>query len=459
MRAAGRRWPIQTRILVTLVFLTAAILLAVALTFHLFVRGYVYGRVSAQLDSMVQSARGPETRKGPAGKGRKFPGGQDRVTGVRGNVVVLGRDGELRELLNGDPETGEALSAYFMSGHVLDETVSRQPVTLDSGKYIVSVVCDPVQPEAYLVCYADVTSIQAFTGEVNLALCGIILAAIALSVILSRSVARSLAEPAQSLSAFAGEIGRGEFRPRQFSFRDAEFQSLADSMNRMAEDLRKANQKQETFFQNVSHELRTPLTSIRGNAEGIVYGIMDPRTSGQIILSEADRLGGFVEELLYLSRLGKATPEGAAVPTDLREVLSLCVSEQRAEADRRGIQFSFDFDPDPVLLAIRERDARQLFGNLLSNAIRYAASSVRLSCHRDADGVTVKVRDDGPGVSPEDMPHIFERFYRGADGKHGIGLSIVKSVSDAYHGSVTVESGGGAEFRVRFPADGFVSFA
>ena len=461
-----RQWPIRTRILMTLVILTAAILLSVAAAFQLFVRGYVQSRESSQLDTIQANVlsnrrsaghRGPEDGGDFGGRGKKFDGRQDRITGVQGNVVVLSDSGALLDTLGENREIGEELSAWFSSGHELSESVRKEAVSLDSGEYIVSVVCDPVWPDAYMVSYVDVTAIQAFTRRINLVLCGIILAVMALSVVLSRWVAGSLAEPVQDLSAFAREIGRGDFQRREFRFQDQEFSRLAESMNRMAEELQEANRKQETFFQNVSHELRTPLTSIRGNAEGVVCGIMDPAASCRVILAEADRLGGFVEDLLYLSRLGKAVPEVDAQPLDLRDALSLCVSEQRAEAEQRGLSFVFDFDGDPVLLSIRERDARQLLGNLISNAVRYAASTVTLSCHADASGVTVSVRDDGPGIAPEDLPHIFERFYRGAGGKHGIGLSIVQSITDACHGTISVTNEGGACFTLRFPGGGRTS--
>ena len=466
---AGRR-SIRTRILVTLVLLTAAILLTVAAAFHLFIRAYVWGRVTAQLDSIVEAVSTARTREEPGfgfpgpfddtrggdmrGKRRRgFDGGQDRITGVRGNAVALDCDGVILDAPDNDIEIAEELAAYFASGHELSDAIRRKSLSLNGGNYLISVARDPERPDGYIVCYADVTAIQAFTRQANLTLLGIIFAAIAFSVLLSGWISRSFAEPIQNLSAFAEEIGRGDFRRREFQFKDAEFIRLAESMNRMADELRDANRKQETFFQNVSHELRTPLTSIRGNAEGIVYGIMDPQVSGKIILSEADRLGGFVEDILYLSRLGRAAPDGKAAPLDLRDLLSLCVSEQRAEADKRGVSFAFDFDATPVLFAIPERDARQLFGNLLSNAIRYAASRVRLDCHADASGVTVRVSDDGPGVSPEDAPRIFERFYKGAGGKHGIGLSIAKATADAYGGTIDVKRDGGAVFEVRFPVE------
>ncbi|MBQ9346600.1 MAG: HAMP domain-containing histidine kinase, partial [Oscillibacter sp.] len=387
-----KQWSIRDRVLVTLVLLTAAILLSVALAFHLFVRAYVWSHVSSQLDSIAESAASAQladsrdiSRSGiPDGRRkRKFDGGQDRITGVRGSFAALNADGTavytglMPEFggpfpndLSEEWETAQAFSAYFSDGHTLDEHICRKPVSLDGSDYIVTVVRDPAREGGFLVCYVDVTAIQAFTRQVNLALSAVILAALALSVFLSRWFSRSFAEPVQRLSAFAGEIGQGNFRRRAFAFRDREFQALAESMNRMTDELKEANRKQETFFQNVSHELRTPLTSIRGCAEGIVYGLMDPKQSGNIILAEADRLAGFVEDILYLSRMGRAAPEGSALPLDLRDILSLCVSEQRLNAGE--LDFTFDFDDHPVLAAIRERDARELFGNLISNAIRYA---------------------------------------------------------------------------------------
>ena len=458
-----RQRSIRTRILLTLVGLTSVILLAVALMFNLLIREYVRGRLSDQLESIesvVTSDRRGGGRKGPEeptmglarmGKGRKFDGGLDRITGVQGGAVALDSGGKIQDGLSGEEDVCAELAAWFSDGHA--ETVRKKAVSLESGEYLVSVVPGQDEADFWWICYVDVTAIQAFTRQVNAVLFGIILGAIVLSVLLSRWIADSFGSPVQALSAFAGEIGRGDFQRREFHFRDAEFRRLAESMNRMAEELQAANRKQETFFQNVSHELRTPLTSIRGNAEGIVCGIMDTQTSGKVILAEADRLGGFVEDLLYLSRLGKALPEGEAPPTDLREILSLCVSEQRLEAERRGLSFAFDFDVAPVLVYIHGRDARQLFGNLLSNAIRYAASTIQLSCHGEEAGAVVTVSDDGPGMAPEDLPHVFERFYKGPGGKHGIGLSIVKSIADLYHGTVTAESGPGARFTVRLPGE------
>ena len=446
-----RKWHIRRRVLVTLIGLTCAVLLVVALAFNLTMRGYIRSRVSAQLTTVQENASEERRFEDPAREGEKrFDEKPDRVMGTRGSAAVLDANGAFCFALHGDSDVGAELAAYYQA-RGLSGAVQNEVVTVESGSYAVSVEPDPVEDGKYLLAYVDVTSLTALTNQINAMLLIVIFAAIVLSVFLSRAFARSFAEPVQRLSAFAEEIGGGDLAPREFQFRDVELDALAGSMNRMAGELRQAKQKQETFFQNVSHELRTPLTSIRGNAEGIVYGVMEPQKAAKVILSESDKLGGMVEDILYLSRMGKAAPEGAAEPLDLREVLSLCVSEQHTAADGKGVTFRFDFDEEPVTLPIREQDAQWLFGNLISNAIRYAKSEVRLACHTEDGAVVVRVADDGPGIAAEDLPHIFERFYKGKDGKHGIGLAIAQSVAETCHGALSARSDGGAVFEARFP--------
>ncbi|MBE6909791.1 MAG: HAMP domain-containing histidine kinase [Ruminococcaceae bacterium] len=461
-----RQWHIQTRVLLTLIGLTAAILLAVGLAFNLAVRGYIRSRVTTQLANVSESAfsdrRGGMHEQSGEKPGRPSDAPQDekpgeppderpdRFTGAAGSAFVMSGDGTLISVLRGDGNAAQALAAYF-NANGFDGNFRYQTLSLDDEKYAVSVVDDPVQSGCYLVSYVNVTVILGFAARINTVLLVIILAAILLSVVLSRHFARSFADPVRELSSFAHEIGGGNFESRDLRFRDVEFGQLADSMNRMASELQEAKQKQDIFFQNVSHELRTPLTSIRGNAEGVVYGVMEPLSAAKVILAESDKLGGMVEDILYLSRMGKAAPEGEAEPLDLREVLDLCVSEQRAAAEGRGIAFRFDFDETPVVLPIREQDAQRLFGNLISNAIRYAKSEVALTCRAEGNAVLVRVSDDGPGISEDDLPHIFERFYKGKGGKHGIGLAIAQSVAQAYHGALTARNDGGAVFEARFP--------
>ncbi len=465
-----RKWHIKTHLLITLIGLTTALLLTVALAFNISMYGYIRGRLSEQLSNVSGSAsedrRDDENKPGqkPDQKPDQAPGQDteeeneppfdehpDRVMGTRGSAVLLNSDGTVFDNLHGDETVAEALAEWY-GGYTGKSSLQNKMVFLENGAYMISVRDDPVTEGQILLSYVDVTSIMAFTRQINIVLLTIILAAILISVLLSRRFARSFAEPVQSLSDFAGRIGGGDTEPSALSFRDVEFDELAESMNRMASDLRESQRKQEIFFQNVSHELRTPLTSIRGNAEGIVYGLMEPQTAAKVILSESDKLGGLVEDILFLSRAGKEKQDDGAVPLDMREVISLCVSEQRAEAEKKSVSFVFDFDDDPAELRIREQDAERMIGNLISNAIRYAEKTVTLRCRNERDAVVIEVRDDGPGVAEEDLPHIFERMYKGKGGKHGIGLAIARAAAKSAGGEITARNENGAVFEARFPA-------
>ncbi len=473
-----RKWHIKTHMLVTLIGLTTAILLIVALAFNLSIYGFIRSRVSAQLSGVSQSAS-DERRGGGYGPGqdpaqwqnqaqdtgpyqapeeaadrKPFDAHPDRVMGTKGSAVLLNADGTLLGNLHGDEAVAEALSAWYRerAAEKPADPVQDKLVFLENGTYVVSTREDPVTAGQIMLTYVDVTSVMAFTRQINTVLLLVILAAILVSVLLSRRFARSFAGPVQKLSGFAGEIGGGNLEPQALEFRDLEFDELARSMNKMTADLREAKQKQEVFFQNVSHELRTPLTSIRGNAEGIVYGLMEPQSAAKVILTESDKLGGLVEDILFLSRAGKEKQDEGVQPLDLREVFSLCVSEQRTEAEQKGVSFVFEFDESPVELRIREQDAERMIGNLLSNAIRYAEKEVTLRCRNEKDDVFFAVADDGPGVAEEDLPHVFERMYKGKGGKHGIGLAIAQAAAQSCGGAITVRNGSGAVFEGRFPS-------
>lgn len=438
---------LKTRLLATLVGVTCAVLLIVALAFNLSVRGYIKARVNSQLEALSSSIS--DERQGGIGSW-SFDDRPDRVTGARGNALLLSSEGEIIVVLHGDAETAKLIADSYSSGK-FDGGDGYTTLTTEDGTYAVTLSEDPVLRNAYIVSFIDITAITGLASRMNIILTVVIIAAIILCVILSRVFARSLAKPVQSLSDYAHDIGEGDLEPREMDFKEAEFSGLADSMSRMAAALKESKSKQEVFFQNVSHELRTPLTSIRGNAEGIVYGVMDPGEAGRTIIRESDRLTSMVEDILFISRMERAGGAESAEPIDVRDVLSLCVSEQRADAESRGLAFEFDFDDEPVMARIPEKDAERIFGNILSNAIRYARSAIGLSCHETGEGAAVRIRDDGPGIPEKDLPHIFERFYKGEGGKHGIGLSIAKEAAEAYGGSLTAENDPGAVFTAAFP--------
>jgi signal transduction histidine kinase len=223
-------------------------------------------------------------------------------------------------------------------------------------------------------------------------------------------------------------------------------------MNKAAEKLDKYNQEQKIFFQNVSHELRTPLQSIKSNAEAIVYKIMDHKKASQIIIAETDRLTEMVDGLLYFSYLDTVNGQMMTEMHDLREILSSCVERQHSLAEDQDIQFDFCFEKTPVMISCDEKRLYRAFSNVVSNAIRYAKKTIRVSCLYENKMAIISIADDGEGILPEELPYIFDRFYKGHRGNHGIGLSIVKTVTEQHDGSIEVTSSGdGSIFTFRFP--------
>ncbi len=435
---------LKTKLLLTFAGLTSALLIAVMLIFNLSIRGYINSSVNSRLESM-NTAVEDERR----GHGKPFDNRPDRFTGARGSAIVLSESGDIISVLHGDEDTAAVIAEKYRSGALTKGAYTT--VSTEDGTFAVAVADDPVQKGSLLVSFLDITAISGLAARVNIVLMLLIAAAIVLCFVLSRFFARAISKPVQDLSDYARSIGEGDLEIRRMDFRELEFAGLADSMRDMAANLKEAKAGQEVFFQNVSHELRTPLTSIRGSAEGIVYGVMEPVEAGNTIIRETERLTAMVEDILYISRINKTEPAESAEPMDIRETLSLCASEQRAEAAKRGLHFEFDFDDAPALVRIRAKDAERIFGNLVSNAIRYAKSAISLSCHDTGEGITVRISDDGPGIPEKDLPHIFERFYKGEGGKHGIGLAIAREAAEAYHGSLEASNAPGAVFTASFP--------
>lgn len=219
-------------------------------------------------------------------------------------------------------------------------------------------------------------------------------------------------------------------------------------------------EKQQSFVANASHELRTPLTLLRASAEVAQRSLAendDRRGLLKDILVETDHMGRLVEDLLLLSRLdaGRLKLESAAV--DLAELLPEVARKVSRVAEEKGISLLLErsggsVTADPTRL-------RQVLLILLDNALAHTprGGRIQLDSRVEADRVVVSVADTGAGVAPEDLPHVFERFYRAAEGHaagSGLGLAIAKSLIEAQQGGLRLESieGVGTKALVTLPS-------
>ncbi|MDA8334873.1 MAG: ATP-binding protein [Peptococcaceae bacterium] len=298
-----------------------------------------------------------------------------------------------------------------------------------------------------------------------------------LATLLSLLLSRSLARPLKQMIDVARAMGRGDYSRRVRTGAMDEVGALATTLNTLAaelehkiEDLERLNQTRRDFVANVSHELRTPLSVIQGFTEALVDGLARDEASRQHylqnILDEVLRLRRLTTDLLDLRRLeqggwqleGKDAVYLTELLAGVRETLSPLAAE-------KGVTVTLTTPPAPLSPVPGNRDRlQQVFVNLLDNAIKATPPGGRVALTAGAaDGgrsVEAAVSDTGPGISPADLPLIWERFYKGDKSRTrsgvstGLGLAIVRAIVEAHGGCVTAVSppGQGATFRVVLPA-------
>lgn len=439
---------IRTRILVMVLALIAVVFLLVLGAFNLLVEDYIETSVRSQLSRTLQGPTlGVDQARPPRG-----PGGSDQMMIITDEYILVQPDPSMLRV-PWSPDAS-ALADQLRSQGV--NLASREIVRMSASGREYYLVTVPTQYETggratYLVHYVDMTALAAFASRINSVLLLVMAVAASLAAVIAMFLSNRIAEPIRQLTRFAARIGEGDFARSGTRYHDTELAELAGSMEKAAAQLEAYENQQRTLFQNVSHELRTPLQAIRSNAEGIEHRILDGQKASRIIVSETRRLTEMVDDLLYMSRIEGNPMRRAIEQWDLREILSNCVERQRTLADERAIEMVFDFAAEPVNLLCDEDHLSRAFSNIVSNAIRYARSRVTLSCHNRGEGAVITVLDDGEGIAVEDLPHIFDRFYKGRGGKHGIGLALAKAVIEQHSGRIeAANTADGAAFTITF---------
>jgi len=282
--------------------------------------------------------------------------------------------------------------------------------------------------------------------------------ALALGVILSRQITR----PVRRLAAATGDIARGKLDARVESPGDDELGQLGQSFNSMAATLQRQEEERRSMLADIAHELRTPLSVLRGNLEAMLDGLLEPRREQLSVLHEQSvALARLIDDLRTLSLAAEGHLELHRQPTDVAELARRVVAEMEAGAGERQVALSVEAPKKLPRPALDSDRIGQVLRNLIDNALRYtpAGGRVSVAVSPQARGVAVTVADTGAGIAPEDLPHVFDRFYR-ADGSRtrttggsGLGLAIVKQLVEAHGGEVRAESepGRGSVFSFALP--------
>ncbi len=280
-----------------------------------------------------------------------------------------------------------------------------------------------------------------------------------LTLLIGLLLTRRVVAPLSEVIAAARSVAAGDLTTRVQSRGPDDLRALSDSFNQMAGALERNDRERRDMLADVAHELRTPLTVIRGRLEGIQDGVYTPDDEHIAqVLEETYVLERLVDDLRLLTMAESRQLHFDMKPVDLRELAERAVGLFEAEAAEHHIALGLEIEPGLRLVQADPQRVEQVIGNLFSNTMRYVPDGGRVDVRvaNDGDQVKFSVGDNGPGVPEADLPHIFDRFWRGdksrnrSAGGAGLGLTIARYLIEAQKGSIFARNQTGSGLLVGF---------
>ncbi|MBI3763242.1 MAG: HAMP domain-containing protein [Chloroflexi bacterium] len=373
-----------------------------------------------------------------------------RATGpVADRVVVLDASGQV-VADTGKASTGERHPPGHLENGV-SITVNGQAV----GTVLVGSMIEPVLNPA------DEDFLRSVNFSIFVTSATVGLLALALGSLLFRQIT----SPLRALSRAAAAIAGGDLGRRVEIRSDDEIGRVAHSFNQMVESLAHADIQRRNIIADIAHELRTPLTVIQGNLEALMDGVYDLTPENvAAVHRQTVVLSRLVADLrdLALAEAGQLRLERQ--PISLSNVMAEVSEGLEAKAREKGVTLKIEAPGALPPVAADEQRITQVLFNLLSNALRHtpAGGTIATSAEQRDGRVLISVRDTGTGIAPEDLPHVFDRFYRAdrsrarATGGSGLGLTIAKQIVEAHEGQIWAQSwlGAGSTFAFSLPLSG-----
>jgi signal transduction histidine kinase len=370
----------------------------------------------------------------------------------------LAEAGQQREPIASEPGAGE---------FTIDDTFWTQSGAGSPIRRVVVTLSDPFTYRAQ--------TLETIVGVLSV----VAIIALIVSVIASVFIADRLAQPIRRLTGAARQISEGRLETRVVPpSASPEVRELSEAFNAMAERLqrsidfiRRDRDRSRDFLADVSHELRTPIAALRTFNELMAEeASMEPATREEFVeqsRQQIERLDWLATNLLELSKLESGLVLLDLRPDDLRAVIENSVQQQLPTADRKHVNLTMHLPDEPIRQMHDPQRLGQVISNLIGNAVKFTPSGgvVDVSLDSTPEGAEVRVVDTGVGIDPNELPMVFERFYRGAQAHEsraagsGLGLSIVRSIVEMHNGRVAISStpGVGTQVSVALPRDVSVS--
>ena len=468
VKGIRRRW------LLSSVGVLVLILAVVVAAFSVIMKSYYDSGILSDMESKARSASGYfETYvASSAGDGDYLTAAQDYVSSFAGGSKVelqfLNPSGMVLYSSNGLTLSGTLPGTDDITKLVATGEISAfRGVATETGERIIAVSAPLAYHGELMGIMRYVTSMRLVDRQVlmlTLAAAGLSLLILVLVYLSNGRFVRSIVDPVQRITAVAQRIAGGSYGIQVEKRYDDEVGELTDAINDMSRKIKQAESMKSDFISSVSHELRTPLTAITGWAETIMSGeardAADIRKGMGIIASEARRLSGMVEELLDFSRMENGRFTLSVEPIDIQAELEDAVFTYHEFLASEGIMVHHE-DCEDVLPPIPgDPDRlRQVFCNLLDNAAKHGGSGKRIetAIYPDGGDVVITVRDFGPGIPPEELPNVKDKFYKGSSTARGsgIGLAVCEEIVTLHNGELNIRNAddgeGGCVAEVRLP--------
>ncbi|MEZ4770041.1 MAG: ATP-binding protein [Caldilineales bacterium] len=284
------------------------------------------------------------------------------------------------------------------------------------------------------------------TAAVWLVSCGLVIALPLLAAGIAARAFRSIARPLGDVMEAADAVAEGDLSARVPERGSREFRQLARSFNRMASELEMSDQQRRNLMADVAHELRTPLHIIQGNLEGVLDGVYQATPDHiEATLDETRLLARLVEDLRVLSLAEAGHLPMVMGPVDVGELLEDAATSFSGQAEAAGVRLTVALPDQRDDLIVTGDAGRldQVIGNLVANALRHTPRDGTVTLHAETrpDSVQITVSDTGQGIAPEELPHIFDRFWSRSEGSgSGLGLAIARSLVQAHGGQIAASS-------------------
>ncbi len=344
----------------------------------------------------------------------------------------------------------------FGRGQIIPPNVLERGTPIEVGGKPVGYLLSTGAPPAQRTIEAQ------YLERVNLALLAAALGGVVLALALGLFVARTLTRPLRELTGATRALARGDWQQRVNVKTTDEIGELAQSFNQMSADLARAQQARKQMTADIAHDLRNPLTVLGGYLESLADGTLKPTTERFTVMqAEVAHLQRLVDDLRTLSLADAGELRLYKEPTRALDLLERVAESYRNQAEAQGIRLEAQAGADLTEFALDPARMEQVLGNLVSNALRYTpeGGEIWLNGRQVEGGVILEVVDNGNGISPEIVPHIFERSFRGDSSRSGdesgLGLAIAKSIVELHGGEIGVESkaGQGCRFWILIPAE------